>query len=176
MPLRPEPMNAPARLPADCICGIDPGLGGGLAFFFPANPREIIAEDMPVAGHEVDVDTLVARLRQMAPTFAVVEKVHSQPNDGHQGAFRFGAAYMAARSSLTALGVPTRLVAPSSWKAHWHLPPEKDARKAKEQARALAIQLWPGVGCFSRVKDHNRADAALIARFGAVLLKAEEPA
>ena len=159
-----------------CIVGIDPGLAGGVAFYFPSSPAQITAEDMPVAGGEVDVDTLVTRIKQMAPTFGVVEKVHSMPHDGHASAFKFGGAYMAARASLTALGVPTRLVSPQAWKAHFRLPPEKEAKKAKDQARSLAIQLWPGAGCFARVKDHGRADAALIARYGALLIKMEEAA
>jgi len=37
----------------------------------------------------------------------------------------------------------------------------------KEKSRALAIRLWPGCGYFSRVKDHGRSEAALIARYGA---------
>jgi len=37
----------------------------------------------------------------------------------------------------------------------------------KEKSRALAIQFWPGCGFFSRKKDHGRAEAALIARYGA---------
>ena len=54
-----------------CICGIDPGKSGAIAFYFPDNHRLISAEDMPLAGGEVDAVTLTARLKQLAPTMAV---------------------------------------------------------------------------------------------------------
>lgn len=40
----------------------------------------------------------------------------------------------------------------------------------KERARALAIRLWPASRHFERKRDHGRAEAALLARFGAETL------
>ena len=56
--------------------------------------------------------------------------------------------------------------------AHTLVPPRdwKQALKltsSKEQARASAIRRWPDAApLLSRVKDHNRAEALLIARYG----------
>jgi hypothetical protein len=57
---------------APCILGIDPGLSGACAFFFPSAPDRVAAEDMPVVAGEVDAATLAARILQMGPAFAVV--------------------------------------------------------------------------------------------------------
>ena len=143
-----------------CILGIDPGLTGGIAFFWPDDPRYVTAEDVPVAGGEVDVDTLVARLKQMQPDIAVIERVGAMPKQGVSSTFKFGMAYGALRASVAALSIPCHLVAPTVWKRSYGFP------KDKEVARAVALRLWPGAGCFSRKKDHNRAEAALLARYG----------
>jgi hypothetical protein len=43
---------------APCILGIDPGISGAIAFFFPVAPDRVAAEDMPVVAGEVDCATL----------------------------------------------------------------------------------------------------------------------
>jgi crossover junction endodeoxyribonuclease RuvC len=65
---------------------------------------------------------------------------------------------------VLALGVPLYLVAPTKWKPHFSLGSDK------EKARALALRLWPTSVHFGRKKDHNRAEAALLARYGAEVL------
>jgi crossover junction endodeoxyribonuclease RuvC len=37
-----------------CILGIDPGLSCAIAFYFPGCPDLVAAEDMPVAGGEIN--------------------------------------------------------------------------------------------------------------------------
>lgn len=144
-----------------CILGIDPGISGGLAFYFPTEPDKISAEDMPVAAGEVDAATLAQRINQFRPTLAVIERVASMPGQGVASTFKFGASYGIARGVTLALGVPTYLVAPTKWKPHFGIGADK------EKARALALRLWPTSAHFSRKKDHNRAEAALLARYGA---------
>lgn len=143
-----------------CILGIDPGVTGGIAWLWPNEPVRVTAEDIPVAGKDVDVDTLIARLRQMRPDVAFIERAASRPGQGVASVFKFGVAYGALRAAVVAIGCPVHLVSPSVWKRHFRLSADKEA------ARALAIQLWPGAGCFARKKDHGRAEAALIARYG----------
>jgi crossover junction endodeoxyribonuclease RuvC len=143
------------------ILGIDPGLTGGLAFYAPSNPRAVAALDIPLAGGEVDVDAFTALIRQHDPDLGVIERAAAMPGQGVVSTFKFGAAYGALRAAVAASGVPLHVVAPGVWKRHFRLSADK------EQARALAIRLWPGVGHFSRKKDHGRAEAALLARYGA---------
>lgn len=143
-----------------CILGVDPGsVSGAIAFFFPIEDA-IFAEDMPVADKRVDVATLAQRIAQMKPTFAVVEMVHSFPKQGVASSFKFGEAYGAIKGIVASLQIPMHLVAPTVWKKKFNLGPDK------EKSRALALQYWPASTCFGRRKDHGRAEAAILARYG----------
>ena len=147
---------------APCILGVDPGLTGAIAFFFPVAPDRVAAEDMPVVAGEVDCATVAARISQMAPAFAIVERVASMPKQGVASTFKFGASYGAVRGVLAALQIRTHLVAPAVWKKHFRLDSDK------EKARAMALRLFAASpGHFSRKKDHGRAEAALLAVYGA---------
>jgi crossover junction endodeoxyribonuclease RuvC len=147
-----------------CVIGIDPGLSGAVAFYFPEAPDRIIAEDMPVAAGEVDCATLAARITQMGPAFAIVERVASMPKQGVASTFKFGASYGAVRGVLAALQIRTHLVAPAVWKKHFRLGSDK------EKSRALALQTFAKTPeHFSRKKDHGKSEAALLALYGAVL-------
>ena len=150
-----------------CILGIDVGLTGAQAYFFPSAPGRVVAEDLPVVGGRVDVVTLADRIRQMAPTMAVVEAVHSMPKQGVSSTFNFGVTYGSIRGVLGALAIPTHFVSPSVWKKKFRLSKDKDA------SRALALERFPMCGThFSMKKHHNRAEAALLALYGAeVILK-----
>src|SRR4051812_49883008 len=55
-----------------CILGIDPGLSGALGFYCSARPDQAAAEDMPVAGGEIDPVTLARRIAQRRPGVAGV--------------------------------------------------------------------------------------------------------
>ena len=143
-----------------CILGIDPGLSGAIAFLFPSALNRVLAEEMPVVNGEVDAVTLADRIRQMSPTFAIVERVHNMPRDGGSSSFKFGDSCGAVRGVLGALVVPFYRVTPPVWKKHFNLPADKEA------ARALALQRFPVTGFhFARKKDHGRAEAALIALY-----------
>jgi len=144
-----------------CILAVDPGVSGAVAFYFPSRPEPIGAEDIPVAGGEIDAATVAKRIRQMGPTVAIVEKVGAMPKQGVSSTFKFGRAYGTALGVIQALGVPLHLVSASTWKRHFRLDSDKD------KSRALALRLWPGSVHFSRKKDHGRAEAALLARYAA---------
>jgi crossover junction endodeoxyribonuclease RuvC len=150
-PSKPPPRPSP-------ILGVDPGITGGIAFLFA---NRVVAEDIPTAGGEVDVDTLVRRVREMQPTLAIIERANAMPKQGVASTFKYGVAYGALRTVVALCNIPYRLVTPGKWKNYFGLDSDK------EKSRALAIQFWPGCGCFSLKKDHGRAEAALIARYGA---------
>lgn len=152
-----------------CILGIDPGLSGAVAFYFPEAPNRVAAYDMPLVAKTIDAAALARRIEQMRPDLAIVENVAARPGQGVSSMFRFGVAHGAALGVLAALNVPTHLVSPASWKKHFKLGADKEA------ARALAIRLWPACDHFSRKKDHGRAEAALIARWAAESLPAVRP-
>lgn len=141
------------------IMGIDPGVTGGIAFLYRSGM--VAAQDIPTAGGEVDADLIARTIRSFAPRFAVVERASAMPGQGVSSTFKFGAAYGALCAVVTVCRIPLHFVSPSVWKKHFHL--DKD----KEKSRKLAKDYWPGCGFFDRKKDHGRAEAALIARYGA---------
>lgn len=145
-----------------CFMGVDPGISGAVAFYFPAAPLMVSADDVPIVAGEIDAATLAARIGQMKPDMAIIERVASRPGQGVSSMFKFGTAYGTVRGVVAALNIPVRFVTPATWKKHYRLGPDK------EQARARALELWPGRSeLFRRKKDHGRAEAALLARYGA---------
>jgi single-stranded DNA-binding protein len=92
-PIDSAAAQAQFAAPAVCIIRIDPGLSGAISFYFPEAPDRVIAEDMPVAAGMIDCATLAARIRQMAPSLAIVERVASMPKQGVSTTFKFGTAY-----------------------------------------------------------------------------------
>ena len=148
-----------------CVLGIDPGVRGGLALYYPSAPSRVRVLDMPLAGGEVDPHAIARELKIHVPDFAVIERVASRPTDSRPSAFTFGGAYFTARTVLALAGIPFHLVRPQDWKRHHKLSGADDP---KEAGRALALRLFPASAeAFARKMDHNRAEAALIARFGA---------
>jgi crossover junction endodeoxyribonuclease RuvC len=145
------------------ILGIDPGVTGGIAALYPDG--RITAHDIPTVAGSVDVDALVRRIRECAPRLAVIERAQAMPRQGVSSTFKYGTAFGALCAVTALCEIPTYLVSPRKWKNHFGLDADK------EKSRALAIRLWPGCGLFERVKDHGRAEAALIARFGFEVLE-----
>jgi crossover junction endodeoxyribonuclease RuvC len=148
-----------------CILGVDPGLTGALAFFFPGFPARIATDDMPVAGGEINAAGLADRIRKMRPDVALIERVGAMPGQGVSSTFKFGASFGVVCGVLAALEIPCHRVSPASWKKHFRLSSDKEA------SRALALRLFPATAeHFAHKKDHGRAEAALIARYGSEVL------
>lgn len=145
-----------------CFAGIDPGLTGAIAFYFPLAPHLVSVEDMPVANHSIDSATLGERIAQMKPNAAVIEMQGARPQTGKSAAFKIGAAYGCALGAMGVLKVPMAIISPQKWKAHFGLDSDK------EKSRAYCINRWPErAELFSKKKDHNRAEAALMALYAA---------
>jgi hypothetical protein len=144
-----------------CIAAFDPGsVSGASAFFFAPCLDKVTAEDLPVANGQVDGATLAARLKQMRPDVAVIERVATMPRQGVSSTFRFGTAFGIIQGVVSALEIPVHFVAPGKWKRHFGLTAEK------ELSRARALQLWLSRSdLFARKKDHGRGEAALLARY-----------
>lgn len=148
-----------------CILGIDPGLSGAVAFYFPVTPERVSVEDMPLAGGEVSAQILAELIVNYQPSLAVIEQVAAGHGWGRSACFNFGRSVGDVRGCLAALSIPIQYVAPSVWKKHYRLSRDKD------ESRARAIQFFPSCAThFKRKKDDGRAEAALIAKYGAEML------
>lgn len=105
--------------------------------------------------------TLIASvLRSYAALEAtvVVERVGPMPAQGVSSSVRFVGSMYLAQGVVAGLGMKLIRVTPSTWKRQMELSADK------ERSRAAALQQWPDrTDLFSRKKDHDRAEAALMA-------------
>jgi crossover junction endodeoxyribonuclease RuvC len=147
------------------VLGIDPGFSGALAVY-DAGARALSVMDMPVSpGTKGRVDLMHAVLFDALdhpPCDVWVENVSAMPGQGVTSMFRFGQTVGAIHMAAAARGHALRLVTPAKWKAHFGLSRDKGA------SRGLAAQRFPhAADLFKRVRDDGRAEAALIALYGA---------
>jgi crossover junction endodeoxyribonuclease RuvC len=146
------------------IIAFDPGLSGARAVLF--RDGRIIADDLPIIGEgaqrRIDAANLADAIREHGPyRFAIVEQVSAMPGNGAAGMFRFGQSYGTILGIIGSLAIPVRLVPASKWKKGLGLD------SSAETSRARAIETWPcNAAMFARKKDHNRAEAALLALWG----------
>ncbi len=153
------------------ILGIDPGASGGIAFF--SMQRGLLSIfDMPTVEvkrggknkREVSAAMLNAIIGARDINAAFVEKVGAMPGQGVSSMFQFGRSVGMIEGVLSALEIPTNYVTPQSWQK------AVGARGGKDASRARAAELFPAYAAnFTRKKDDGRADAALIAWYGAQL-------
>lgn len=163
------------------IIGIDPGLTGAIALV--DGERALGVWDIPTAGEGASrtvcapllADLLgnvldEAEMRSEGRTEAtegrlpvVMEWVSAMPKQGVSSTFRFGQAVGVLEGVVGAKHWPISRVRPHHWKTFWKL-----TRKEKDAARALAIDVYPELAhMLTRKKDQGRAEALLIAGFGA---------
>ena len=147
------------------VLGVDPGLGGGLALL-DHDAGLLVTADLPIVKTDKSKQLSEAVLTRMvsgwAPDVAWVELVHSMPKQGVASTFTFGLTYGLIRGVLAGLQVPTMLVRPQIWKKLFQLGADK------RECRITAARVFPlNVSDFARVRDDGRAEAALIALFGA---------
>lgn len=147
------------------LLGVDPGLKGALSFL-DTNDRTLEIVDMPTflatTKNEVNGHAIKDLVRRLCPKEAFVENVHSFPGEGPAGAFSFGKGVGIIHGVLMALDVPYTLVTSTMWKKALGVPTAKDG------ARSRAVQLLPSYSLyFTRKKDDGRAEASLIALYGA---------
>jgi crossover junction endodeoxyribonuclease RuvC len=151
------------------VLGIDPGATGALALY-DIDLEALTLADMPQAlikvgkikRRQVSEVWLADIIKHYQPDTAWIERVHALPKQGVTSSFSFGLAYGLVRGVLAALAIPTSLVTPQEWKRSFRLGPDKS------EARLIASRLFPAnAASFIRVKDDGRAEAALLALFGA---------
>ena len=148
------------------ILGIDPGLEGALALLCDG---QLSVFDIPtvVARGGTKRDVVwpeVARWIDAAGHIdhAIIEKTSAGPKMSKPSAFAFGYTCGGLHGLVSGHFIPITRPTTLIWKKALSVP------KAKDGARARAIELFPAFSnLFVRVKDHDRAEAALMALWGA---------
>ena len=143
-----------------CIMGLDPGLSGAIAIYYPDHPMQIACYDMPTNDDGVDGYALTKIVKQFMPDVVFIEKVHSMPKQGVASTFTFGEAYGVAKGIFYALNIPIELVTPRRWKKEFDLTSDKN------QSLEMARMMWPDSDKFKLKKHDGRAESALIAMYG----------
>jgi crossover junction endodeoxyribonuclease RuvC len=149
--------------------GLDPGLDGAVAV---VNARGYLVDVIDFPTVEIKVGKATKRRVAAAALVtevelytrfeceAIVESVASRPGQGVASVFSFGQTYGLIVGVLAGLKAPTEFVTPRVWTK------EMRVTEGKGGSRERCMQIWPDrAHIFARVKDHNRADAALLARY-----------
>lgn len=172
-----------ARESDSVYIGIDPGFSEGAWAFLADNGVRCYAEFLPLvkrkksgktakgnARWETDYDLQAIRevLITLPPhrTFATIEKpmvVRAAKGSINTALTAFRTAWGGAvwPGIFSALGIKYQLVASSSWKAK-----TKISKLEKKDVLDIAARRWPLAFPKFRVKDHNLAEALLLASYG----------
>lgn len=153
---------------ADLVLGIDPGLHGALAFY-DSESSFLVIHDMPLVERPgkkpvLDLSVLAVTIDSYAreTCLAVVEAPGARPNQGLSSTYRFGESVGQLSGIVVGCFIPLRFVVPAVWKNLMGLSRDKDL------SRTRASEAFPDhAHLFRRKKDADRAEAALLALFGA---------
>lgn len=153
--------------------GIDPGLGGAFALY-DIDGGLLDVQDVPV----LEARTSTRKIKRSIDAYeaarmvdvwakdiglVMLEQVGVRPGEGAVGAFSFGEGYGLVRGICIAHFLRVETVTPQVWKRAMGVKGDKD------ESRARASQLMPSqCGRWSLKKHDGRAEAALIAMFGAL--------
>ena len=96
------------------ICGIDPGLKGGLAIL---DGGKVYGYPMPLSGKDINVMAIVDLLRSHNVKLVAMEQVHAMPGQGVTSMFSFGKSYGMLTGAVMGAGIPLELVTPQKWKS-----------------------------------------------------------
>jgi crossover junction endodeoxyribonuclease RuvC len=91
-----------------------------------------------------------------------IENLHAMPRTGSVGGFSQGMGLGLWLGILAVLRVPVTRVEPARWKKDLLIPAGAD----KNASIVRALQLFPSCADLDRKRDHNRAEALLIAEWG----------
>lgn len=171
------------------ILGIDPGINGALCLL-DITGKFLEISDMPVVVSKVINGKakktinfrglqliLSAWLAEYGELVCYLENVHSFPSRNKKGEvvqggvaiFTMGESLGAVKAIVTCEGIEINYVAPQTWKKFHKIPMGANISSGdkKELSRACAIRVCPQAAQYlDRKKDHNRAEALLIARYG----------
>jgi len=149
------------------IAGIDPGITGAIAVIDDFNNGYFV-DDIPVMAkgkgsgkvkNQINPAALFEILEKYSPKHIFLERISSMPGQGVASMFSMGDSFGCIRGVCACIDAQLHLITPQSWKKYYSLG------KDKEVVRAKAIELFP-LAALSRKKDHNRAEAVLIANYG----------
>lgn len=158
------------------VLGVDPGIHGALASY---DGTTMWCCDVPIitykpakSSKKMKSDINLPELVELVEfqlggcNHCYFEKVGAMPGQGVTSMFNFGDANGQLRGVVAAFSIPITYISPVKWKA------ELGLNSDGEKSRIRALQLFPNnAKDFKLKKDHNKAEAALLAYYGYKMLK-----
>lgn len=173
--------------PTPIIIGIDPGVTGACALLRDpctdpkrgaiGHPGHISIFDLPILqigkAKWLDAKAFSDSLEHVLGSYdrldvlAFVEHLHAFPQMGTVAAFSKGMSLGSVVATLQSHNIAFELVTPLTWKKHFGLlaPKGTPDNERKRMALSAARTRYPAVK-LEREKDHNRAEALMIATYG----------
>jgi hypothetical protein len=168
------------------ICGIDPGLDGGICVLNDAGEiRRLTPMPTMKIGKKgnrraMDLADISMFLIAFDVTKVYIEQVWTRPQDGRVGAMRLAEGAAEIRGLLFGVKVPLVQVAPQTWMKALGIKADKlpDGTRTKDANIRMARQLWPGENWLATKRSRNphtgMVDAALIASYGQLFASISE--
>lgn len=150
------------------IVGIDPGVTGALAVVSEKVQSVVDLELLSVHSKKyIDGYVLRRQLEEIAPRLIVVELAGARRMQGVSSITQTWLVYGGIVAVALSMNCPVEIVSPAKWKRALGL-----LGTDKEAARTKALKLYPKMSdLLKRKKDHNRAEALLIAHWGKSLVR-----
>lgn len=123
------------------ICGIDPGMSGGVAFL-DNDGKPIRSTPMPLLDKRVRTDLIMLEIDlNLGPDDMVVVELQSI-RQAQKGAMAIGANYGRIMAAVEMSGRPNREITPTQWNRHFSIPAGLKGRPKKEASYHTCRQLW----------------------------------
>lgn len=149
--------------------GIDPGKKGGVAWIWKGKMNCVempstIKDLWNLIGWEI--------LGLTDNIYAVLEHVHSMPQDSGKSMFTFGNGFGHLQMALVACSISTEEIPPKKWQKALYIVGKKRSESKpqfKDRLRGKAQQLYPGLEIWSKPRSKGKqlaiCDAVLIATY-----------
>ena len=149
--------------------GIDPGLSGAIAVL-DGDGQIVWVEDMPTEPkfgivrnkkRQVAAPVVFALLALAGTGYAMVERQSARPGQGVVSIFSLGDTFGVLRTACAVRFPFVRYPTPQTWRKEFGLM----GGGGKGTHLDLARTMWPTYNGLTRKKDHDRADALLLAEY-----------
>lgn len=154
---------------------IDPGLTGSLAAI-DDDAQLVLCADLPVIRDNKlawidsnELTNLLIRCRDGRPARITVERSQANPGQGVSSTFTTGCVMGSILAACQRIAVPLSLVTAAVWKRSMGLDSSKQASLDKARLLFPTAEL-------ARIKDHNRAEACLLAEYSRRMFHVEAAA
>lgn len=155
------------------VLGIDPGVSGAAALVTCSDillpPKVETVFDFEVISEKksngktrntIDILTFSDFICSVSFDFLTCERMHPSPTTSGVTGFSMGQTMGALIALFTLYKIPYHLVSPSTWKGTLQCPADKN------EARLYAQDFFKDTTLFNLKRQHNQAEAALIAAYG----------